>query len=110
MFKTIQSVLNYLLGKGNKLDIHMIQSTRSVIVRIPNDYIREKILKKRIWYVDMAMFHIAQCSDGEVADTSSLEAVPIWEHLIGVPFDVMTNEGLVWIADALCNPKEMDDC
>ncbi|KAG2321539.1 hypothetical protein Bca52824_014752 [Brassica carinata] len=108
-FKTIQSVLNYLWGKGNKLDIHMIQSTRSVIVRIPNDYIREKILKKRIWYVDTAMFHIAQWSDGEVADTSSLEAVSIWKHLIGVPFDVMTIEGLGWIADAPCNPKEMHD-
>lgn len=108
-FKTVQSVLNYLWGKGNKLEIHMIQSTRSVLVRIPSDYIREKVLKKRIWYVDTAMFHVAQWSDGEVADTSSLEAIPIWAHLIGVPFDLMTNEGLGWIADALGDPKEMDD-
>ncbi|KAJ4888899.1 Uncharacterized protein Rs2_28647 [Raphanus sativus] len=87
----------------------MIQSTRSMIVRIPSDFIREKVLKKRIWYVDTAMFHVAQWSDGEVADTSSLETIPIWAHLIGVPFDLMTNEGLGWIADALGDPKEMDD-
>ncbi|KAJ4882065.1 DUF4283 domain-containing protein [Raphanus sativus] len=55
------------------------------------------------------MFHVAQWSDGEVADTSSLEAIPIWAHLTGVPFDLMTNEGLGWIADALGDPKEMDD-
>ncbi|KAH0909172.1 hypothetical protein HID58_032493, partial [Brassica napus] len=108
-FKTIQNVLNYLWGKGNKLEIHMNQPARQVIVRIPSDYIREKVLKKRIWYVDRAMFHVAQWSDGEVADTSSLEVIPIWAHLIGVPFDLMTNEGLGWIADALGNPKEMDD-
>lgn len=108
-FKTIQNVLNYLWGKGNRLEIHMIQSTRSMLVRIPNDYIRDKVLKKRIWYVDTAMFHVAQWADGEVADTSSLEAIPLWAHLIGVPFDLMTNEGLGWIADALGEPKEMDD-
>nr|VDD37702.1 unnamed protein product [Brassica oleracea] len=108
-FKTIQNVLNYLWGKGNKLEINMNQPARSVIVRIPSDYIREKVLKKRIWYVDTSMFHVAQWPDGEVADTSSLEAITIWAHLIGVPFDLMTNEGLGWIADALGNPKEMDD-
>lgn len=108
-FKTIQNVLNYLWGKGNKLEIHLIQSTRSMLVRIPSDYIRDKVLKKRIWYVDTAMFHVAQWSDGEIADTSSLQTIPIWAHLIGVPFDLMTNEGLGWIADALGDPKEMDD-
>lgn len=108
-FKTIQNVLNYLWVKGNKLEIHMIQSTRSMIVRIPSDYIRENVLKKRIWYVDTAMFHVAQWSDGEIADTSSLEAILIWAHLIGVPFDLMTNEGLGWIADAIGDPKEMDN-
>ncbi|KAG2310278.1 hypothetical protein Bca52824_021835 [Brassica carinata] len=108
-FKTIQNVLNYLWGKGNRLEIHLIKSSRSMIVRIPSDYIREKVLKKRIWYVDTAMFHVAQWSDGEVADTSSLESIPIWAHLIGVPFDLMTNEGLGWIADAIGDPKEMDD-
>lgn len=108
-FKTIQNVLNYLWGKGNKLEINMNQPARSVIVRIPSDNIREKVLKKRIWYVDTSMFHVAQWPDGEVADTSSLEAITIWAHLIGVPFDLMTNEGLGWIADALGNPKEMDD-
>lgn len=76
-FKTIQNVLNYLWGKDTKLEIHMLQSSRSVLVRIPSDYIRDKVLKKRIWYVDTAMFHVAQWSDGEVADTSSLEAIPI---------------------------------
>ncbi|KAG2266872.1 hypothetical protein Bca52824_073951 [Brassica carinata] len=107
-FKTIQNVLNYLWGKGNKLEIHRNQPARSVIVRIPSDYIREKVLKKRIWYVDTATFHVAQWSDGEVADTSSLKVIPIWAHLIGVPFDLMTNEGLGWIADALPFPTVLE--
>ncbi|KAG5407030.1 hypothetical protein IGI04_013149 [Brassica rapa subsp. trilocularis] len=108
-FKTIQNVLNYLWGKGNRLEIHLIQATRSMLVRIPSDFIREKVLKKRIWYVDTAMFHVAQWSDGDVADTSLLESIQIWAHLKGVPFDLMTNEGLSWITDAIGFPKEMDD-
>lgn len=55
------------------------------------------------------MFHVAPWSDGDVADSSSLEAVQIWAHLKRVPFDLMTNEGLSWIADAIGTPKEMDD-
>lgn len=39
-FKTIQNVLNFLWGKNNKLEIHLIPTTRSMIVHIPNDYIR----------------------------------------------------------------------
>lgn len=108
-FKTIQNVLNYLWGKGNKLEIHMIASTRSMIVRIPSDFVRDKVLKKRIWYVDTAMFHVAQWSDGEVANASSLESIQLWAHLKGVPFDLMTNEGLSWITDAIGIPIEMDD-
>ncbi|KAJ4882066.1 hypothetical protein Rs2_39121 [Raphanus sativus] len=34
-FKTIQNVLNFLWGKSNKLEIHMIQSTRSVLGENP---------------------------------------------------------------------------
>lgn len=108
-FKTIQNVLNYLWGKGNRLEIHLIQATRSMLVRIPSDFIREKVLKKRIWYVDTAMFHVVQWSDGDVADTSSLESIQIWAHLKGVSFDLMTNEGLSWITDTIGFPKEMDD-
>lgn len=80
-----------------------------MIVRIPNDHIREKVLKKRVWYVDTAMFHVARWSEGEVANPTSLESIQIWAHLKGVPFDLMTNEGLSWIADAIGIPREMDD-
>nr|VDD29175.1 unnamed protein product [Brassica oleracea] len=42
----IQSVLNYMWVKGSKLEIHLQTLKHSMLVRVPNDYIRSKILEK----------------------------------------------------------------
>lgn len=59
-YKLIQNVLNYLWGKGRHLEIHMVPATKSVLVRVPNEHIRQKILLKKFWYVETSMFHVAQ--------------------------------------------------
>ncbi|KAL0731634.1 hypothetical protein Bca4012_027728 [Brassica carinata] len=78
----IQSVLNFMWGKGVKLEIHMQPQKRSFLVRIPNEFIRTKALEKRLWCV---------------------------VHLSGVPFDLRTKEGLSLAADLVGKPIETDD-
>lgn len=58
-FHQIQSVLNHMWGKGKKLEIHNKPLNRSTIFCIPNNYMRQKILEKSIWYVGDSMFHTA---------------------------------------------------
>lgn len=74
----IQSVLNFMWGKGRHLEIHSGLASNSVLVRIQNDFIRNKVLEKRIWYVDTTMFHVAQWSEDLVEKTPSLDCIPLW--------------------------------
>ncbi|CAN7006817.1 unnamed protein product [Brassica oleracea var. botrytis] len=49
-FNHIQNVLNSLWGKGIRVEIHKNPLSRSMLVRIPSEYLRQKILEKRVWY------------------------------------------------------------
>ncbi|KAF2584136.1 hypothetical protein F2Q70_00035435 [Brassica cretica] len=90
----IQSVLNFMWGKGSKLEIHLQPLKHSVLVRVPNDYIRSKILEKRLWYVDTAMFYVSQWGENPTVSYPEITSIPLWAHLRGVPFDLRTKEGL----------------
>lgn len=108
-YSLIQNVLNYMWGKGKHLEIHMISNKKSVLVRLPNDFIREKVLLKRLWYVDTAMFHASRWSEFSDDFTPSLKKIQLWAHLKGVPFDLNYAEGLSHIAGQIGDPKETDD-
>lgn len=56
----IQSFINYMWGKGSKLEIHLQPLKHTMLIRVPNDLIRTKILEKKLWYVDTAMFYVSQ--------------------------------------------------
>lgn len=108
-YSLIQSVLNYMWGKGRHIEIHTGLASNSVLVRIQNDYIRNKVLEKRIWYVDTTMFHVAQWSEDLIEETPSLECIPLWAHLHDVPFNLIHQQGLSHIAGQLGEPKETDE-
>ncbi|CAG7864741.1 unnamed protein product, partial [Brassica rapa] len=108
-YKLIQNVLNYLWGKGKHLEIHMLPTTNSALVRLSNDFIREKVLLKRFWYVETSMFHVSQWSESATTTTPSLQRIQLWAHLKGVPFDLIYNAGLSHIAGQIGEPKETDD-
>lgn len=105
----IQSVLNHMRGKGRRLEIHVNHLSGSMLVRIPNDFIRQKILEKCIWYVGDSMFHTAQWSSHHSADTPALVSIPIWVHLFGIPLDLRSIEGLSLVAGLVGEPKETDE-
>lgn len=108
-FNQIQSVFNYMWGKGKRLEIHNNPLNRSAIVRIQSDYLRSKILEKCIWYVGDSMFHTAQWSSDHSMSTPPLKAIKIWAHLTGVPLDLRYDEGLSLVAGLVGEPKETDD-
>ncbi|XP_056863927.1 uncharacterized protein LOC108850223 [Raphanus sativus] len=84
-FNQIQSVLTHMWGRGKRLELHNNPLNRSTTVRIPCDFLREKILDKCIWYVGETMFHTAPFSEAHSASTPSLKAIKIWAHLTGEP-------------------------
>lgn len=108
-YSLIQNVLNYLWGKGRHLEIHMLPQSNSALVRLPNDFIREKVLEKRYWYVDTCMFYVSKRSDHPQNFTPSLQRIQLWAHLKGVPFDLIYDAGLSHIAGQIGEPKETDD-
>lgn len=58
----VQSVLSHMWGKGKKVEIQLIHIERKILVRIPNNFIRQKVLQKRIWHVETTMFHVVAWS------------------------------------------------
>ncbi|WZZ84036.1 LOW QUALITY PROTEIN: hypothetical protein YC2023_104608 [Brassica napus] len=105
----IQSVLNHMWGKGKRIEIHTNPLSRSMLVRIPSEFLRSKILEKSVWYVGESMFHAVQWSSSASPSSPSLESIQIWAHLTGVPLDLRHEEGLSLVAGLVGDPKETDD-
>ncbi|KAJ4906106.1 proline-rich protein 36-like [Raphanus sativus] len=108
-YSQIQSVLNHMWGKGRKLEIHNSPLSRTVLVRVPNDYLKTKILEKGYWYVGDSMFHTAQWTSAHSAAPPSFKSMQIWAHLTGVPLDLRHRVGLSLVAGLVGEPKETDD-
>lgn len=107
-FHQIQSVFNHMWRKGRRLEIHNNPLNRSTIVRIPSDYLRQKILENNIWYVGDFMFHTVQWSSSHSKSTPPLRAIQIWAHITGIPLDLRHDEGYGLIAGLIGEPKETD--
>lgn len=108
-FTHIQSVLNHMWGKGKRVEIHTNPLSRSMLVRIPSDYLRQKILEKSVWYVGESMFHAVQWSSSAASQAPPLESIQIWAHLTGVPLDLRHTQGLSLVAGLVGDPKETDE-
>lgn len=76
------------------------------MVRIPNEYIRKKVLEKRIWYVGTAMFQVTPWSSRGSVYAIDIGSIPLWAHLNGLPLDLRTLEGLSFAAGLIGEPKE----
>ncbi|CAF2060744.1 unnamed protein product, partial [Brassica napus] len=108
-FSQIQSVLNHLWGKGKRLEIHNNPSSRTVLVRITSDYLKQKILEKGYWYVGDSLFHTQQWTSTTKSTAPSFSSIKIWVHLTGIPLDLRHQDGLSLVAGLVGEPKETDD-
>lgn len=107
-FSLIQSVLNHMWGKGKRVEIHNNPLARSMLVRIPSDSLRQKIIEKNVWHIGDSMFHASQWSSS-LETPERREAIQIWAHLTGVPLDLRYREGLSLVAGLIGEPKETDE-
>ncbi|KAJ4907439.1 proline-rich protein 36-like [Raphanus sativus] len=108
-FNQIQGVLNHMWGKGRRVEIHTNPLSRSMLVRIPSEYLRQKILEKSVWYVGESMFQAVQWSSSAASSPPSLESIQIWAHLTGVPLNLRHTQGLSLVAGLVGDPRETDD-
>lgn len=80
-----------------------------MLVRIPSDYLRQKILEKRVWYVGDSMFQAVQWTSSASPSSPPLDSIQIWAHLTGIPLDLRHQQGLSLVAGLVGEPKETDD-
>ncbi|KAF3598678.1 hypothetical protein F2Q69_00038346 [Brassica cretica] len=97
------------IGKGKRLEIHNNPYSRSVLVRITSDYLKQKILEKGYWYVGDSLFHTQQWTSTTRSTAPSLSSIKIWAHLTGIPLDLRHQDGLSLVAGLVGEPKETDD-
>lgn len=100
----IQSIVNYMWGKGKHLEVRLNPLARTILVRIPNEFIRNKVLDHKIWHIGSSMFHVAQLSPTTRDSVLVLKNVLLWAHVIGIPFDLMAKKGLCYVADLIGEP------
>lgn len=84
-FGHIQSVLTHIWGRGLKLEIHLRPASRSMLVRIPNSTIRNKIVEQEIWHIGSSLFYVAQWSSNIAINPPSFTSIPLWAHVRGIP-------------------------
>lgn len=107
-FNGITLSYHQILCKGRRLEIHLNHKNRSMLVRIPNDFIRQEVLEKCIWYIGDSMFHTAQWSSHHSTETPALKSIPIWIHLFGIPLDLRHWQCVSLVAGLVGEPKETD--
>ncbi|CAE5967402.1 unnamed protein product [Arabidopsis arenosa] len=61
-----------------------------------------------MWYIGECMFLVAQW-DSSGGSNTDMDAIPIWAHLKGMPFDLMHHKGISLVAGLVGEPKEMDE-
>lgn len=79
------------------------------MVRIPNEMLRKKIVKQEIWHIGTTLFYVAQWSPNLALKPPSMESIPLWAKVEGIPFDLITQEGLSLLAGLIGEPVETDD-
>lgn len=80
-----------------------------MLVKIPNDFIRQKVVEQEIWHIGTSLFYVAQWSAQVAAKLPSFDSIPLWAHVRGVPFDLYTQEGLSLVASLIGFPVEADE-
>lgn len=91
-------------GHRRKLEIHLRPADRSMMVKIPNEVIIKKIVEQEIWYIENSLFYVAQWSPNLAIKPPTIESIPLWVHVRGVPSDLRTQEGLSLVAGLFGEP------
>lgn len=96
----IWGVLNYLWGKDRKVTIHNL-SANAFLFHIPSVSLRRKVLQHELWRVGDSPFFVTEWKAAFSFDPPSLQKAPDWVKINNIPFDLITDEGMSYIARPL---------
>ncbi|CAA7043735.1 unnamed protein product [Microthlaspi erraticum] len=89
----IWGVLNYLWGKDKRVAIHNL-TKNAFLFHIPSPSLRRKILQHELWRVGDSPFLVTEWRSKFSFNPPSLDRAPVWASIKGIPFDLITPEGL----------------
>ncbi|KAF3563179.1 hypothetical protein DY000_02013969 [Brassica cretica] len=95
----IWAVLNYLWGKDRRVTIHHL-AKNAYIFHIPSPSLRKRILQHELWRVGDSPFFVTEWKAEFSLNPPSLDKASVWAKIQGIPFDLITNEGL----SSICTP------
>ncbi|KAJ0262185.1 hypothetical protein HA466_0051620 [Hirschfeldia incana] len=95
----IWAVLNYLWGKDKRVTIHHL-ANNAYIFYIPSPSLRKRILQHELWRVGDSPFFVTEWKAEFSINPPSLDKAPVWAKIQGIPFDLITYEGL----SSICSP------
>ncbi|KAJ0231661.1 hypothetical protein HA466_0297770 [Hirschfeldia incana] len=95
----IWAVLNYLWGKDRRVTIHHL-AKNAYIFYIPSPSLRKRILQHELWRVGDSPFFVTEWKAEFSLNPPSLDKAPVWVKIQGIPFDLITYEGL----SSVCSP------
>ncbi|KAF2580218.1 hypothetical protein F2Q68_00004938 [Brassica cretica] len=84
---------------GSKIDVQFIEKN-TVLFRIENALLREKVIKRRCWHVADVPRVVREWSPETALDPLDLSALPMWIDLKGVPNMLFSRKGLKCLSRA----------
>lgn len=96
----IWGVLNFLWGKDRRVTVHNL-TKNAFLFHIPSPSLRRRVLQHELWRVGDSPFFVTEWKAAFSLNPPSLEKAPIWAKIENIPFDLVTDEGLSFIARSL---------
>lgn len=103
----VHVILNKIWTFGDKLqkvDVYEMDEV-TMRIRIPDQAIREKIVRRGMWNIAGIPMVVSEWSP--VEDESEAKLTPLWVHLTKVPMNMYSWEGLSFIASAAGIPDKL---
>ncbi|CAA7029176.1 unnamed protein product [Microthlaspi erraticum] len=88
------------MGKGSKSTIHNL-SSNAFLFHIPSGSLRKKVLQHELWRVGDSPFFVTEWKASFSLDPPSLQKAPIRVTIKNIPFDLVTDIGMGFIAKPL---------
>ena len=92
--------LNYLWGKDRRVTVHHL-AKNAYIFHIPSPSLHRRILQHELWRVGDSPFFVTEWKSEFSLNPPSLDRAPVWAKINGIPFDLITDEGLSVIFSSL---------
>lgn len=96
-YRKIWGVLNFLWGKDRRVPVQNL-TANAFLFHIPSAALRRRILQHELWRVGDSPFFVTEWKSDFCLNPPSLESAPLWVTISNIPFDLVTDEGMGYLA------------